>query len=183
VNYTVGGTATAGVDYSSIGVSVSIPAGQTSVTRTVTPIADTTVEGNETAVVTLAAGEYVIGTPSSATVTIADSVPTVTVTATDANASEAGADPGTFTFTRTGPTTLALTVNYTAGGTATAGVDYSSIGTSVTIQAGQLSVTRTVTPIDDATIEAAETVVLTLASGSYVIGTPNSATVTITSNE
>jgi hypothetical protein len=183
VNFTVGGTATAGVDYSSIGTSVTIQAGQTSVTRTVTPIADTNVEGNETVVVTLAVGEYVIGTPSSATVTIADSVPTVTVTATDANAAEAGTDPGTFTFTRTGPTTLALTVNYTVGGTATAGVDYSSIGTFVTIQAGQLSATRAVTPIDDAVAEGPETVALTLASGSYVIGTPNSATVTLTSNE
>ena len=183
VNYTVGGSATAGVDYSSIGTSVTIPAGQTSVTRTVTPIADTAVEGNETVVVTLAAGEYVAGTPSSATVTIAESVPTVTVTATDANAAEAGADPGTFTFTRTGPTTLALTVNFTVGGTATLGVDYASPGNAVTIQAGQSSATRTVTPIDDAVVEGAETVVVTLAAGSYVIGTPNTATVTITSNE
>src|SRR4030095_13018075 len=137
----------------------------------------------ETVVLTLAAGQYVIGAQSSGTVTIADSVPTVTVGAQGATAREDGpTETGTFTFTRTGPTTLALTVNYTVGGTATAGVDYGSLGNAVTIQPGQTTATRVVTPIADTAVEGPETVVLTLASGQYNIGTPNTATVTITEN-
>jgi hypothetical protein len=136
-------------------------------------------------VLTLAAGEYQIGASSSATVTIADApVPVVTVVATDAAAAEAGTDTGTFTISRTGPTDLALTVNYTIGGTATAGSDYvNNLSTQVTIQAGQTSATRVVTPVDDTVVEGNETVVLTLAAGEYQIGAQGTATVTITSNE
>jgi hypothetical protein len=109
--------------------------------------------------------------------------PTVTVNATDSAASEP-ADTGTFTFTRTGSTAAALTVNYSASGTATSGSDYTSLGTSVTIPVGSTSATRTVTPIDDAAIEGSETVLATLAVGSgYTIGSPSAATVTITDND
>jgi hypothetical protein len=75
-------------------------------------------------------------------------------------------------------------VNFTISGTATAGQDYTNtIGTQVTIAAGQTSATRVVTPIDDVAAEGNETVVLTLAAGEYQIGAQNTATVTITSNE
>ena len=48
INYTVKGTATNGVDYNLIPTSVTIPAGQTSASITIIPIADGIVEGNET---------------------------------------------------------------------------------------------------------------------------------------
>ena len=71
---------------------------------------------------------YSVGTPGTATVTIADNdVPTVTVAASDAAASEAGSDPGTFTVTRTGATTTSLNVQYSVGGTATSGSDYTPL--------------------------------------------------------
>jgi hypothetical protein len=73
VNFTIGGTAANGTDYASIGTSVTIPAGSASATVTVTPIDDTAVESNETVVLALSAGTgYTVGSPSSATVTIAD---------------------------------------------------------------------------------------------------------------
>ncbi|MDW8373941.1 MAG: Calx-beta domain-containing protein, partial [Planctomycetota bacterium] len=111
--------------------------------------------------------------------------PTVTITATDAEAAEGTpANPGTFTITRTGATTSALTVSFTVSGTAIAGSDYTALGTSVTIPAGQASATLTVTPIDDTTVESAETVIVTLAAGTgYTLGTPSSATVTIADND
>jgi len=71
VAYTVAGTATAGSDYTALAGSVTIPAGATSATITVTPINDTVVEGAETVVLTLAANAaYTVGTPNNATVTI-----------------------------------------------------------------------------------------------------------------
>jgi hypothetical protein len=182
VTYTVTGTATAGSDYASISTSVAIPGGQTTVDRTVTPINDAIVEGDETVIVTVVdAAAYDPGTATQALVTIADQpTPIVTVQALDAHASEASLDPGTLRFTRVGDTQFALTVTYTVTGSATAGSDYSSISTSVSIPAGQTTVDRTVTPLADAQAESTETVIVTLTDvAAYDLGTATAATVTI----
>jgi hypothetical protein len=73
VGYTIGGTATNGVDYIPLAGSVSIPTGASSVTIEVMPQDDTSVEGAEIVVLTLipSAG-YTIGAPASATIAIAD---------------------------------------------------------------------------------------------------------------
>ena len=97
-----------------------IPDGQASATITLSPVDDTSVEGNETVVVTVSPNAaYTVGSPSNATVTITDndSLPSVTISASDANASEGGPDTGTFTVSRTGSTSSPLTVNYSMGGT------------------------------------------------------------------
>ena len=77
VNYTIGGTATNGTDYASIGTSVAFPAGSTSQTVVVNPNNDDTPEADETVIITLAAGAgYTVGTPANATGTILnDDVP------------------------------------------------------------------------------------------------------------
>lgn len=109
----------------------------------------------------------------------------VSITATDSSAAESptGSDPGEFTVTRTGGTDLPLTVDYTLGGTATAGADYTGPTGSVTLLAGQSSMTILVNPIDDALGESTETAVATLASslGYTVTGLP--ATVFISDND
>lgn len=110
--------------------------------------------------------------------------PTVAVTATDATASEAGPDAGTFTITRSGSTSAALTVNYSVGGTASNGADFQTLPGAVTIPAGAASTAVTVTPVDDASVEGSETVIVTLAANSpYSVGSPGSATVTISDND
>ncbi|MFM6725976.1 MAG: Calx-beta domain-containing protein, partial [Dolichospermum sp.] len=89
-----------------------------------------------------------------------------------------------YTFTRTGSTTNTLTVNYTIGGTATNGSDYSNIGTSVTFDAGSSTATVTVDPTTDTTVENDETAILTLVSGTgYTIGTTSEVTGTITNDD
>jgi hypothetical protein len=70
VNYTVSGTAGNGVDYTTLSGAVPLGAGQASATIVVTPIMDATNEPDETAIVTLTAGAYALGSPSNATVTI-----------------------------------------------------------------------------------------------------------------
>jgi hypothetical protein len=107
---------------------------------------------------------------------------TVTVTATDATAGEpaSGQGTGTFTFTRTAPTTGALTVNYTVGGTATSGTDYTALGTSVTFAPGAASTNKLVSVLDDSLVEGDEQASVTLVAGSgYTLGSPAAATVTI----
>ncbi|HEY7516666.1 MAG TPA: Calx-beta domain-containing protein [Methylomirabilota bacterium] len=184
VKYTVTGTATPGADYTALPGTVTIPAGATTADFNVTPVNDTLMEPPETVVVNLAAGTgYSVGSPSSATVTIA-SDETVRITATDPSATEAGLTTGTFTVTRTGTSTATLTVKYTVSGTATSGSDYSALPGSVTIPAGATSATITVKPVNDTLMESPETVTLTLASApGYTVGSPASASVTIASDE
>jgi hypothetical protein len=186
VTYTVGGTATSGVDYTALGTSITFAPGQPTVTKTVTPLQDGIQEPNETIIVTLMASPfYVVGAPSATVTLTSDQVgtQTVSVAATDGVATEAGLTPGTFTFTRTGNTTVPLTVTYTVGGTATPGVDYAALGTTVAFAAGQTTATKIVTPLQDALQEPNETIIVTLAgSPNYAVGTP-SAIVTLTSDE
>ena len=168
---------------------MQIPAGAAATTVNLTPLNDTAVEPDETVVVTLAANAaYNVGAAASATVTIQSddvaALPTVTIAATDATATEAGATTGRFTLTRTGATTAALTVNYSVGGTATAGSDYVALAGSVQFPAGAATATVTLTPIDDATVETTETVVATLSvNAAYLVGAGASATVTIQSDD
>lgn len=110
-------------------------------------------------------------------------LPTLTLSATDATAAEPS-NNGIFTFTRTGATTASLAVGYTISGTATNGSDYNTIGTSVTIPAGSATATVPVTVINDSAVESDEQVTLAInSSASYTIGTPNAASVTITSDD
>jgi hypothetical protein len=169
VRYSVGGTAVNGTDYATLSGTVTIPAASSAVLVTVSPINDNAVEGNETVVLTLSANAaYVVGSPSSATVTISDndqapaSKPLVSVILTDLIASESGPDAGTFTVSRTGSTATALTVHYSLGGTAVNGVDYESLSGSVTIPVGSDSAQVVVRPVDDSLFEVGEVVILTL---------------------
>jgi hypothetical protein len=85
-------------------------------------------------------------------------------------ASEAGATavPGTFVITLSDPAPdNGITVNYTVGGTATEGDDYTAafLG-SVSFASGETSKTIVVTPILDAVTDPNETVVVTLQEGT-----------------
>ena len=102
-----------------------------------------------------------------------DSIAEISVAATDADASEVGPDTGTWTLTRSGLTTSALTVNFSLGGTATSGDDYSiNVTSPVSFAAGETTKVVTLTPVDDAVgSEVGEVATLTVTSGTgYVIG-------------
>lgn len=73
--------------------------------------------------------------------------------------------PATVTFSRQTASTVPLTINYTVGGTATMGTDYSPIPNSVTIPAGQTSASLTLTGLADALNEGSETVVISVVTG------------------
>jgi hypothetical protein len=74
VKFSIGGTASNGADYQALPNAVIIPAGSSSVTVPATPIEDTVPsEGNETVIITISKNcSYVVGSPSSAAVSIAD---------------------------------------------------------------------------------------------------------------
>jgi Ca2+-binding RTX toxin-like protein len=188
VSYTIGGTATNGIDYTpTLTGTVIIPAGQLFVDIPIPVVDDLAVDPNESVILTLTdSTTYDLGT-TAATVTIADNdflpppaSPVVSITASDPNAAEAGNDPGTFTISRSGDTSAALTVNYTISGTATSGTDYTSLVQTATIPAGQESVEVTVLPIDDSEEEGTETVSLTLIDSSVYDLNVAAATATVT---
>ncbi len=71
VTFTLTGTATNGADYIALPLTATFLAGQATVDVTVTPVADALVEPSESVILTLTAvAPYVLGTPTTATVTI-----------------------------------------------------------------------------------------------------------------
>lgn len=133
---------------------------------------------------TAAATTSEIGSPGTAVVT---SNPLVSITATDANAAEAGTNPGTFRIARTGSTVTSMQVIFTiaTGAGHAVAADYTpTLASPALIPAGESFVDITITPVDDADVEGSETVTLTLGdAGSYDVGSPASATVTIADND
>ena len=150
-------------------------------------------QGSATAKSTSNAADYLVTTGAAVFVNNAGAsftvmgaaLPTVTMAAIDASASEVPAsDIGRVRISRTGSTTSSLSVLYTISGTAGNQVDYQRLRGNASIRAGAASVIIAVRPIDDTIPELDETVILTLsANPNYTIGSPNTATVTIHSDE
>jgi hypothetical protein len=112
---------------------------------------------------------------------------TVTLAVSSTFVLEDGTTNLVYTFTRTGPTTNALTVNYGIAGSADSS-DYTGAtpgtGKTITFAAGESTATLTIDPAADTTIEADETVALTLVAGSgYTVGTTTSITGTISNDD
>jgi hypothetical protein len=94
---------------------------------------------------------------------VGSSLPDFTVS--DASATEGS--PLSFTVTRGGSTSSSISVNYaTSNGTAAAGSDYNANSGTLTFAAGQTTQTIPVTTIDDAAVESAETINLTLSGAT-----------------
>lgn len=182
---TTAGTAAGGGDYAALPASIAIPAGQFSVTLPVTPVDDGLIEGEETVRVSVTAREtYRVAFPGAAQVMLQDNDQSVRIDASDFEAAEPGTNFGEFTFTRFGTTNTAVQIFYTISGNAGNGTDYATISNSFVIPAGNLAATLTITPLDDALVEAGETVTLTLqANAAYTLGAVTASTVMILDDE
>lgn len=162
IGFSVGGTATSGTDYATVNSPLVIATGQTSGTITVDPTPDSTVEPDETVVISLNAGSgYTVGSPSSATGTILnDDQPSLSINDVSVNEGNAGTTNATFTVSLSQPAgTGGVSFDIaTSDGTATAGVDYvASSVTGQTIPAGSSSATFTVLVNGDTLNEPNET--------------------------
>ncbi|MEC3964458.1 gliding motility-associated C-terminal domain-containing protein, partial [Flagellimonas halotolerans] len=115
-----------------------------------------------------------------------DDTPVVSITATDDTAAELGTEEGVFTVDigAVNETGSPITIDYVVSGDATPDDDYDALLGSVDVIDGQQTAVITVNPRDDNLTELDEEVIVTLDTGvGYTIGSPNSATVTITSED
>ena len=172
LTYTVGGTATAGTDYTALGGTVTITGGSTSATIDVTGIAaDSLVEGPETVVITLTGitssdpGITIDAANNNASIDILDADGATISIAGTTDGNEAGPVDGVFTLTQSTVAVSDTDISYTVAGTATAGTDYTALSGTVTIPAGSTTATIDVTGIVlDSLIEGTETVTVTLTA-------------------
>jgi hypothetical protein len=185
-----GGIATPINDYADFtNTTVNIPIGQSSASVSIPVTDDTLLEGDESVGAILSNSSLAavtIATNQAATTITDNDTATATIVATDPTAAENPASSGEFTvyLSKANNTGAPITVNYTVGGTATSGQDYTVLAGSVNIAVGASSVVIPVatTGHDDSIVENSETVVVTLQDTNHAqvsIGGPASATVTI----
>ena len=185
--YTVGGTATAGSDFTiASSGTLTVPKGAKTATIPVTLVDDSVHEGSEKVVLTLAGGSgYAVGSPGTHTLTIVDDEPTISFAFASAS-QRAGEGSGTLDVEVTldpAPSTD-LTLDYTVDGTATSGSDYAALSGTLTVPKDATTATIPVTLIDDSVWENSETVLLTLVEGEgYQVGSPGTYTLTIVDDE
>ena len=163
------GGATPGTDFTTtFPTPVNFPAdGSVGQVVNLNVVNDANFEGNETIVLGIGTvtGGTAAGTTSH-TYTIVDDDPAPTVTVTGATVSETnGTTTLAFTISLSAASGVAVTGNYaTADGTATAGSDYTAIGsTGFTIAPGAMSTTVNVTVTGDTLFENNETLTLNLS--------------------
>ena len=187
-DYSLGGSATLGTDYTSTltaSGTLTIPAGSTSVTADLVITDDSVFEGNEDAVLTISnPSANAIISVDTGTVTITDNeTPSEVSVANNVTVDEA-AGTVNFTVVRTGDSSGISTVDYNAmSGTAASGADFVAASGTVIFAAGETSKLVTVIITDDAEVEADETFTLELSNPTNTVVGTASATATITDND
>jgi hypothetical protein len=193
---TASGTATAGSDYVTTSGNLTIPAGSTSATVNIPIIGDTTLEPNE---------QFTVNVSNATNVSfISNSSTTVTIVNDDAslqfsNAAfsvNESAGFATVTVTRLADSSRPATVEYattdTAGlqnctlanGRASERCDYATAVGLLQFGIGETTKSIFIPIVNDALVEGDETFTVSLnGAGGALLGTPNTATITIVDND
>ena len=185
VPYVITGSAT-GADRTVTASPASIAIGDTTAAVTITITGDAIAEAAETVILTLDAptnatlGATVVHT---ATITDDDGLPSITLAAAPLTIAEA-AGASTVTATASATSSSDIIVTLSPSGTADFGGDAVLSSGSITIPAGSLSATTTLTAVQDALSEGNETVILDIGSVSNGIESgAQQVTVTITDDD
>lgn len=185
VNFSFGGTAVDGVNYTPSGSFILIPAGFLTGTISVTGINEGLYHNpNLTVIPTISSVvNGTAGSPSSVTITLlnVNTKPTVTLSVFPTSIATNG---GTATVTATLSTASGVdtTMNLSFSGTAVLTTDYTASANSITILAGGTTGTITLTRISSPTVGSDLTATTTISSvvdSNATIGMPNSVTVTL----
>ncbi|WP_455209182.1 Calx-beta domain-containing protein [Kaarinaea lacus] len=193
VNYnTVDGTATANGDYSPVSGILTFADGVTSQTITIPILNDMVYEVSEQFGVQLSGvtGGASLGGIANTTITIIDDDPvppagTLQFSGANFSVAENGSSIN-ITVTRSGGSFGAVTVDYaTSDSSATAGNDYTAAVGTLTFADGEVSLTITLTILDDSVYEGDENfgIGLSNVTGGASLGSINNAAITIVENE
>ncbi len=188
VNYaTANGTATAGSDYVAANGTLTFNAGETSKVIQVTINGDTTPEASETFFVNLsnATGASIVDAQGIGTITDDDGTPSLTINDVTVTEGDAGTTNMVFTVTLAGEINQPVSVNYaTAPGTATAGVDYTSVNGTLNFTVGGPNTQTIIVPIiGDLVTEGNETLTVNLSNATNAVITDAQGIGTITDND
>ena len=177
VSFQVSGSAQAGTDYAAFTPTVTLLAGQTSATLTVSTKTSSTVKPARTIVLSLLqSGAYRVGPVSTATVTIAATsgnaaIPVVTIRASSLRVPAGQPAQFTIGLDRALSEQLQLSVSYS--GNAEPGHDYNPASGLLVVQPGQTALQVTVPTLDNGQVADNRALFLTIdPSPSYVVGDP-----------
>ncbi len=179
-----GGNASAGTDYMVPDPVITLDAGATTATLTLTTEQTSTIKPNDYIVVTISPdpSQYTVGSSGSAVVTINGTLTQPTVTLTSATTYLQKGEPYPVSIGLSQALSQPLTINLSYGGTAQQGIDYSLPAGILTVPAGQTALSVQIPTVTDNLVEPNRVLTVSLAaSSSYVVGSPSSASVTITS--
>ncbi|MFA6169166.1 MAG: Calx-beta domain-containing protein [Candidatus Margulisiibacteriota bacterium] len=187
---TSNGTATSGSDYTSASGTLNWASGDSAVkTFNVTIANDPLDEVDETVNLALSGptGGATLGTPNTSVLTINDddAAPTVAFSAASSNGLES-TTPANLAVALSAASGQTVTVNYSVtGGTATgSGTDYTLASGTLTFNPGETTKNISATIVDDAIIEGAETIIVTLAAPTNAtLGLLTNHTYTINDND
>ena len=179
------GTATPGTDFS-LPASITVEAGEITGSTTVTAIQDNLVESNETLTIEIASVLNGVenGTQEVSSTIIDDDIATLSIVATSHAAEDA--TNGLFTIFTNKQFDTPSTITFTLGGTATEGVDFLPVGTTVLFPAFTDYIEIPVEIVADDLIESKETVIIELtgtSAGNVLIGAQDKQTIAITDND
>ena len=167
VNFaTADGTAATGSDYNAASGTLTFAPSETAKTISVVTIDDAAVEADETFSVNLSGASNATINDGVGNGTIVNNdVAPPNLAINDVSVTEGGTLA--FTVSRTGSTSTTSTVNFaTANGTAAAGSDYNAASGTLTFAPSETAKTVSVVTIDDAAVEADETLSVNLSSAS-----------------
>ena len=194
INYSVTGSATSSADFTQLGGTVTIPAGQTNADIELAVLNDALAEGTETVSVTLIGfgahdSDITLGAATTASLDITDNDTATITIGKIADGSETDTPTnGKFRVTQSLLSSTDTVVNYSVGGSATSGTDFTQLSGSVTIPAGQTIADIELAPLNDAFVEGTEAVSVTLTTfgahdSDITLGTPAAASINITDND
>jgi hypothetical protein len=165
----INGTAIAGTDYVATSGTLTFAPGETEKTFSVSLIDDALDENAETVVLRLSSVNHSVplGEPNIAVVSIADDDPSPTFKINDVTIAEgdAGNTSALFTISLSGPSDRHITVQLgTQAVTATAGIDFLSIGGQISFLPGQTTRQISVSVRGDTAVEGVETFFVNLVN-------------------
>lgn len=186
---TADGTATAGYDYAPAADTLTFAPGETSRTVSIPVIADVVAEADESVLLNLSNPvNAVIAVPQGQAVIVDEDLPgTISFEKAALSVTEPTEAKG-IRVVRTSGSAGTVTVAWqVTGGTAGMGTDYSSFSTSgiLTFLSGETAKQIIIYPLDDQSVEGAETVVLQLGSltGGAVPGSTMQSVLTIVDDD